>query len=155
MPSQVGGAVAEPFMQIAAPHITVPSGNPQAVLLVPLHVPTQPAVPVHLARRVPRGAPLVTLAQVPSWPVSPHDSHWPVQALSQQKPSTQLPPRQSCAPVHDWPCFALHTPFASQLFVPLQVSSVAEITGTHAPPPPVQAWHVPHVACVQQKPSIQ
>jgi hypothetical protein len=48
---------------------------------------SQLAAPAQLGR-VPRGTPL-TCVHVPLLPVSAHDSHWPVQALSQHTPSAQ------------------------------------------------------------------
>src|SRR5438477_464737 len=39
--------------------------------------------------REPCGAPEVSVEQVPSLPTTSHASHWPVQAVSQQRPSTQ------------------------------------------------------------------
>jgi len=44
---------------------------------------------------------------------------------------------------------------ASQLCVPLQLSSSALVTSTQVPPPPVQLWHVPHAMVPQQWPSTQ
>ena len=54
------------------------------------------------------------------------------------------------------PFFVLHAPVASQVWFPMQVSvSSALTTLTQAPPPPVQAWQVPHAATVQQYLSTQ
>jgi heme/copper-type cytochrome/quinol oxidase subunit 4 len=64
-----------------------------AVRSVPSHAGSHGApVPAQAVRR-PCGAPTTT-TQVPSLPVTSQASHWPLQAASQQKPSTQL------APVH-------------------------------------------------------
>jgi len=154
--SQVGAGVATPFVQLGFPHITFDPGNTQATRLAPPHIPAHmPVPPVHCCRTVPRGAP-VTTTQLPLVVVSPQDSHWPVQSLSQQKPSAQWLVMQSPAPAQAWPCLALHTPALSQVLVPLQVSaSSPPATDTHAPPPPVQAWHVPQELAVQQCPSTQ
>jgi hypothetical protein len=155
LPSQVAPSVAVPLVQLAVRQETVAAGKAHAVRLVPSHIPPQvvPA-PVHAAWPV-RGAPL-TAVQIPLLAVSPHDSHCPVQALLQQTPSAQYPLPHWVPAVQACPAFALQPPVASQLLVPLQLSaSSAPVTDTHVPPPPVQAWQVPHDATPQQRPSTQ
>jgi hypothetical protein len=79
-----------------------------------------------------------------------HSWHSP-QAVLQQTLLTQLPLTQSVATLQACPDFFLHAPLALQLLVPLQLSeSSAFVTATQVPPVPVQAWHVPHDAVVQQ-----
>jgi hypothetical protein len=57
---------------------------------------------------------------------------------------------QSC------PCFDLQSPLASHDLVSRQLSSSsAPVTGTHSPPPPMQASHAPHESIMQQRPSTQ
>lgn len=71
----------------------------------PLHVPEQAGSPPHSARAgcaVRWGVP-VTGAQVPIEPFMSQASHCPVQALSQQTPSTQLPFAHSPAVEQLWP----------------------------------------------------
>ena len=68
-PLQTVAAVAEPALQLAATHVTVPPGKAHAVALAPSHAPVQGAVPAHLVR-VPRGVPL-TVTQWPRLLVSP------------------------------------------------------------------------------------
>jgi hypothetical protein len=53
------------------------------------------------------------------------------------------------------PVLLLQVPVASQLFAPLQVSSVALMTCTQVPPPPVQLWQLPQELMPQQNPSTQ
>ena len=90
---------------------------------------------------------------VPALPDSLHAWQEPLQAELQHTPSAQDNPiAQSVAPVHDWPCFFLHAPLASQVLAPLQLlASSAFLMATHVPPAPVQAWQVPHDAEPQQK----
>jgi hypothetical protein len=73
LPLQVVAAVDLPTAQLAGVHCTVLSGNVQAVGLVPLHAPTQAAVPPHFVR-LPRGAP-VTVTQWPRLLLSPQLWH--------------------------------------------------------------------------------
>jgi hypothetical protein len=153
-PSQVGAEVVMPFTQVGAPHVVAAAGNAQVVRFEPSHDPWQAPVPAHAARPV-RGPP-VTATQIPLLLGSPHDSHCPVHALSQQTPSTQCTLEQSPFALHGCPCLTLHPPAASQALVPEQVSgSSAPVTATHTPPPPVQAWHEPQDAVMQQWPSTQ
>jgi hypothetical protein len=53
---------------------------------------------------------------------------------------------QTASLEHACPFFFLHTPIASQVFEPVQVSvSSALVTATQVPPTPLHAWHVPQV----------
>jgi hypothetical protein len=64
--------------------------------------------------------------------------------------------RQSASTLQICPWVSLHIPVLSQVFAPEQLSaSSAPATTTHVPPPLVQAWHIPHDACVQQWLSTQ
>jgi hypothetical protein len=79
------------------------------------------------------------------------DSHDPLQTLLQQTPSAQLPPVHSVSAVHACAFFFLQAPLESQLLVPLQLSgSSAFVTAAQVPPGPVQDWHVPQDATLQQ-----
>jgi hypothetical protein len=62
------------------------------------------------ALRNPCGAPEVTVVHVPTLPATSHACHWPLQALSQQTPSTQEPEAHSLLPPHPLACafFATH-----------------------------------------------
>jgi hypothetical protein len=59
-------------------------------VVVPLQVPAQAVPSVAQAGLPPVGAP-VTGEQVPALPETVQEPHCPVQAVSQQTPSTQLP----------------------------------------------------------------
>jgi hypothetical protein len=88
---------------------------------------------------------------VPADPLLLQYSHDPSQARSQQTVSAQLLLKHSLFPPHVCPAFFLQAPAASQVLVPLQLSgSSALMIATQVPPVPVQAWHVPHAAPVQQ-----
>jgi hypothetical protein len=58
--------------------------------LLPSQDPAHALPSLAQAARAPWGGPW-TAEQVPSRPFTSHASHWPVHALSQQKPSTQSP----------------------------------------------------------------
>jgi hypothetical protein len=78
-------------------------------------------------------------------------SHDPLQALLQQTVSAQLPLTHSVPAVHVCPVFFLQAPLALQVLAPVQLSgSSAFVTATQVPPGPVQDWHVPQDATVQQ-----
>ena len=59
------------------------------MLLVPSQLPPHTEPSDVQTGREPCGAPEVSVEQVPSLPTTSHASHWPVQAVSQQRPSTQ------------------------------------------------------------------
>jgi hypothetical protein len=98
---------------------------------------------------------LVTATQVPPPPV--HAWQLAHDAVPQQWPSTHAPLVHSAAPVHVWPLAFLHAPAASQACIPLQVSSMADLTALHVPGAAarLQAWQVPAQAALQQYPSAQ
>ena len=78
-------------------------------------------------------------------------SHDPLQTLLQQTPSAQFPPMHSVPVVHVCPIFFLQAPLASHVLDPAQLSeSSALVTATQVPLGPVQDWHVPHEAEMQQ-----
>jgi hypothetical protein len=77
-------------------------------------------------------------------PVAPQFWHWGQLDCVQHTPSRQLPEAQSVLTPQPCPGFFLHTPKASQVLLPVQVSaSSALVTATQVPPAPVQAWQVP------------
>jgi len=57
---------------------------------LPSHVPPQVEPSESHEGRTPRGEP-VTGVHAPSLPPTLHASHWPLQLVLQQKPSTQVP----------------------------------------------------------------
>jgi hypothetical protein len=100
--------------------------------------------------------PTTTVVQVPA--ALAHDRQGVVQPSAQQRPSTQFPLAHSVAPLHVWPCAFLHTPDASQICVPVHVSSLALVTAVHVPrvaPAALQRWQVPHAETVQHTLSTQ
>jgi hypothetical protein len=75
--------------------------------LTPSHRPPQAPLPAQAVRGV------VTATQVPRLAELAHDSHWPVQALLQQKPSRQMPLAHSLFTLHPSPFLrATHVPFS-------------------------------------------
>jgi hypothetical protein len=88
MRSHRGAGVAVPALHIEAPQDMLASGNVQLVRLVPSQRPPQSVPAPEHFWRAPRGSP-VTAEHVPFLLSSPHASHGPAQALSQQTPSTQ------------------------------------------------------------------
>jgi hypothetical protein len=85
--------------------------------------------------------------------------HAPVQALLQQKPSTQAPFAQSALPpAQAWPTTSLHAPVPSQVLVPVQLGgSGALSTGAHVPAlaAVLHAAQVLQLPVSQQTPSVQ
>ena len=82
--------VATPVVHDAVAQTTEPFGGaPHERRLLPSHVAAQTPVPAHAVREL-CGAP-ATAVHVPALPGTSHASHWPLHALSQQTPSTQLP----------------------------------------------------------------
>ena len=97
----------------------------------------------------------LTATQVPPVPVQAWQDP---QVCVQQKPSVQLAEAQSPATVQAMPGFFLHTPFASQVFAPVQVlASSALFTAVHVPPvpPKLHAMQAPAQALSQQTLSAQ
>ena len=96
-PLQLAAAVCLPAVQLALRHDVLDEGYAHAVRLTPSQAPPQEGVPLpspeHAGRVV--TAPECGAAasgvglQTPGFPATSHASHWPVQALSQQRPSTQ------------------------------------------------------------------
>jgi hypothetical protein len=115
-----------------------------------------PATQLFETEQVSRSSPLVTGLHVP--PVFAQLWQVPLQAMLQHLLSEHWPVTQSVPKLHPPPCLVLQTPLASQICAPMQVVpavSSAFMMATHAPPPPVQAWHCPHALGVQQRPSTQ
>ncbi len=73
-----------------------------ALRLVPSQVPAQ-TVPSLLHAGLPAAGGPVTAVHVPTLPATLHDSHWPLQSVSQQTPSTQLPLLHSTPRAHPEP----------------------------------------------------
>ena len=89
-PSHEAAAVEIPAEQLEARHCVAALGYAQTVREEPSQVPPQALPSVAQAGRPSRGSP-TTAVQTPTLPPTLHASHWPLQAVSQQTPSTQLP----------------------------------------------------------------
>jgi len=94
------------------------------------HVPPKQA---ELTVQVPSVAPLGTVWQVPTDPVTLHELQFELHAVSQQTPSTQKPLPHCPLLAHVWPPISRHVP-PKQAELTVQVPSVAPL-GT--------VWHVP------------
>jgi hypothetical protein len=88
-PLQRGAERSTPCSQYARPQVVSTPGNTQESSVDPSHVPSQSAKPPQRGR-LPRGRP-VTATHAPSWPGSSQAAQMPLQAFSQQIPSTQNP----------------------------------------------------------------
>src|SRR5581483_5042543 len=110
-PSQDAANVSTPPAQAAARQLVAADGYTHAAD-APLHVPPHVPDPVH-AVRPPTGAPL-TNEHVPTAPGRLHAWHWPLHALLQHTPSTQLPATHWLAPAQVEPSasFGAHAPLA-------------------------------------------
>jgi hypothetical protein len=132
--------------------VDLPGAGPHWIVLVPSHFAWQAPAPLHCVRE-PCGSP-VTALHVPTLPPTPHDSHCPVQAPSQQTPSTQFPEPHSAAPAHVVPSGLAQVPFlvALQVSPAAQVAAVQQTLSTQLPEPhsaPV-AQPVPAVPVLRQ-----
>jgi hypothetical protein len=98
---------------------------------------------------------LVTATHVPPPPV--HAWHVPHTLAVQQRPSTHDPDAHSAPAAQVCPGVFLQAPVASHVIVPVQVLSVADLTGEHVPGVAVrlQATQAPAQASLQQTPSTQ
>src|SRR5689334_8718803 len=87
-----------------------------------------------------------------------HDRQATVQASTQHAPSMQLPVTHAVPAVHavGAVCLSLHAPVASQVLLPLQLSSSALSTlVVHVPAVFAHDRHAPEHASAQQTPSTQ
>jgi hypothetical protein len=87
-PLHVNGCSSLPE-HVASAQLTVVPGYVQLDRLLPSQVPAHVSFSASQAGRSPCGSP-VTLEHVPALSMTSHASHWPLQALLQQTPSTQL-----------------------------------------------------------------
>ena len=95
-----------PAVQAAVRHSVETPGYAQASRREPSQAPAQLVPSLPQAGRPPRGSP-ATAVQVPALPATLQASHWPAQALLQQRPSTQLP-------LAHWPAAPQEPPFATR-----------------------------------------
>ena len=87
-PSQPAASVATPPEHDGERQLVADPGKAHCVGLLPSHAPAHAPAPPH-AGRLPTGAP-VTFEQLPIAPARLHAWHWPLHALLQHTPSTQL-----------------------------------------------------------------
>lgn len=114
-PSQNEAGVTLPVVQLAGPQIVeVPGTAPHERRSEPLHDDWQAPLPVHAVRTVPWTLPM-TAEHLPTEPPTSHASHWPLQAESQQTPSTHLPDPHSLSVEHVVPRGLLQVPSPFEL----------------------------------------
>ena len=82
-----GNLEAAAATTLGPPHTVDEPGILQAFASMPLQNAPHGPNPAHAAR--PPCAPPLTAVHTPALPATSHASHWPVQAASQQTPSTQ------------------------------------------------------------------
>jgi hypothetical protein len=136
IPLQVAAGVkVEPAHEAVWQVASFPTNPLHASAFLPSQArPTQTsAVPATHAARAPCGAP-TTAVHVPEDPTPSQASHCPVQARSQQTPSTQASEPHSALVVHDVPGSFAHVPFLTVV--------AQELPGSHLP-------------ALQQTPSVQ
>jgi hypothetical protein len=104
VPAQLAATVCTPLLQEAARHCVESAGYAQALALDPSQAPPHTEPSEEQAGREPCGAPEATVVQVPGLPATSQAWHWPLQAVSQQRPSTQFPLAHSPLPPQEVPC---------------------------------------------------
>lgn len=102
--AQLAATVSTPLLQEAARHCVATPGYAQALALDPLQAPPHTDPSEEQAGREPCGAPAATVVQVPRLPATSQAWHWPLQAVSQQRPSTHWPLPHSPLPPQEVPC---------------------------------------------------
>jgi hypothetical protein len=114
-PPQPAARTAMPPAQLASRQVTAADGYAQAAVITPSQAPPQTVPEPRQAVRAPWGSP-TTGEQTPSLPATSQAWHWPAQAWSQQRPSTQNPDPHSFAAVQACPAPALgrHCPEGAQ-----------------------------------------
>jgi hypothetical protein len=130
-----------PVVEQAQPSATVPV--PQPVLGT--HAPFMHIIPGL------QDVPFATAMQVPA---GPHCWQVGQPETVQQRLLTQLPVEQSPAPEQVSPGLSLHMPPATQVRVPVHVSSSPLVTVLHEPAVLPQLWQVPLQAEAQQRWSV-
>jgi hypothetical protein len=108
-PSQTPSSVAVPEVHEGARQEVGSAGYAQLDAWIPSQLPPQTVPSEAHATRLPWGAPLAGL-HVPTFPATSQASHCPLQARSQQNPSTHAPLAHWSSPVHKLACafFATH-----------------------------------------------
>jgi hypothetical protein len=127
-PLQTLAADAVPSLHVPARHSTPEPGKAQASGVTPSHDPLQLVPSPAQGARPPCGAPL-TGVQVPALAGTSQASHWPLQSVSQQTPSTQKPLRHSVGPPHCAP----GSLFGSQMPAEHQLSDAQSASVVQSP----------------------
>jgi hypothetical protein len=130
-PSQLAASTATPLLHDGLRQLAPLPGYAQAAGCVPSQAPPQTEPSDTQGARPVRGTP-ATAVQVPTLPDSPHASHWPLQALSQQTPSTQCPDAHWFAPPQVCPCVSSGTQTPAEHQLPLVQSESALQLPAHA-----------------------
>src|SRR5205085_9088926 len=133
-----------PELQDGSRHVVPLPGYVQAAGWIPSQVPAQTEPSEAQAVRALRGPP-ATGVQVPALPLSAQASHWLLQAVSQQTPSTQCCDPHWFAPPQVWPGASSGTQTPAEHQVPLEQSESALQLPVHAVGPqlkgaPVSVW---------------
>jgi len=130
-----------PELQDGSRHVVPLPGYVQAAGWIPSHVPAQTEPSEAQAVRALRGPP-ATDVQVPTLPFSAQASHWPVQAVSQQTPSTQCGDPHWFAPPQACPGARSGTQTPAEHQVPFAQSESALQLPLHAAGPQLKGAHV-------------
>jgi hypothetical protein len=133
-PLHPAASVAVPAAHVGARQLMDPPGYAQAEVEVPSQAPRHRLPSVAQGCLPARGLPETGL-QMPGWPGSAQAAHWPLQAVSQQTPSTQKPEVHWLLPpqVAAWAFLAVHTPAEHQFPVAQSVSTEQEALQAVAP----------------------
>jgi len=141
LPSHDAASTAMPELQDGSRHVVPLPGYVQAAGWIPSQVPAQTEPSEAQAVRALRGPP-ATGVQVPTLPLSAQASHWPVQAVSQQTPSTQCCDPHWFAPPQACPGASSGTQTPAEHQVPFAQSESALQLPLHAAGPQLKGAHV-------------
>ena len=141
VPSHEAASTATPELHDGSRQVVPLPGYAQAAGWVPSQVPAQTEPSEAQAVRALRGPP-TTGVQVPALPLSAQASHWLVQAVSQQTPSTQCCDPHWFAPPQVWPGASSGTQTPAEHQVPLEQSESALQLPVHAVGPQLKGAHV-------------
>ena len=140
-PLQDAVKTATPVLHDGVRQVAPLPGKAHAVRLVPSHAPPQTEPSEAQALRALRGPP-ATGVQMPALPASAQASHWPVHAVSQQRPSTQCCDPHWFAPPQAWPCASSATQTPAEHQLPAVQSESASQSPLHALGPHENGAHV-------------
>lgn len=150
VPLQVAELVWVPLLQLGSRQVVSAPGILH-VAFVPSQLPAHFPLPPHAVCPV-FGAP-DTKPHVPGV-VPLQNSHDPLQALLQHTPSAQLPVTHCVPAVHDWPCFVLQAPVASQVPMHRPFGSSIPLTAAQVWVVVLQAMQLPVQSAFVQQPVL-